>query len=265
MGEKPQVIKKRNERVREELATDLEALGEKLDVKSQIRHKKDDVLGRVRGKVGMSHHSGNGNGHEASGGEAILQIVRHHPLATIALGYGAKTLLSSWNEQHAHRSSYKRPLTDRATGLASGVGERASGLASGAGDAATLAGVRASELKDSAEDAATMVGVRASEVKDAAGEWTQQARQQLPSSADELNQTIRHNFTAFSIGALAAGAILGLLAPKTRLEDENLGPIRENIVDTVQEQAGNAKEAVQQGVRTGVETTREEITAGSSS
>lgn len=101
MDQDAHVIRKRAERARAAIAADVDALGEKLNVKKQAVQKKDDLVDQFKEKVGMSHDGEETRlGHEA---HTVMDVVREHPMATLMAGVGGvgiQRIISAWREQH---------------------------------------------------------------------------------------------------------------------------------------------------------------------
>lgn len=72
---------------------------------------------------------------------------------------------------------------------------------------------------------------------------TGRARQAAPSGGD-IQQAAEGNPLGVVIGGLAVGLLAGLLLPRTRIEDEKLGPIADRARD---EAVGAGREALQRG------------------
>lgn len=278
MGQDPQLIRQRNERAREDLANDINTLGDKLNVKKQVGQAKDEMVGKVKDRIGMSHHSSSNGG---GGDNAMVGAVKEHPLAALALGFGASRLLGAWKSKHdaqqstVHGQAYAAPgyvyeeeVYIETQGLAGdggqgGVKDRVGGRAS---DAADTVKHKAGTVRHKAEDLKGAAAERASGLRDSAGETADnvqqrasQAVEQMPTGTDEWSRIIRNNLPVFGIGAFALGAIAGLSAPKTRIEQQKLGSVRENLVDTVQEKGSQVRDAVQHSLEEGVETAREQF------
>jgi hypothetical protein len=81
-----------------------------------------------------------------------------------------------------------------------------------------------------------------------------------------LRDTAERNPLGLAVGGVAAGFLLGLLAPGTRIEDERMGELSDRFVDSAKDVAGEAVErgkhvaeqTFEAAERTAVETGREE-------
>lgn len=283
MGQDPQVIKERNERAREELAEDIHALSDKLNVKKQAGAKRDEVVGKVKDKLGMNENTSTSGGGNAVAHQAndVFNVVKHKPLATLAFGYGASKLLSAWRETHSHHPStgnrrllgtygntepytghtYAGEWEEETPGLRDRAGSAAGSVKDKAGSVVGKVSGVAGGAGSKVSDAGSSVGSKVSDVGSTVGSRAQDMAQgvtsHVPTSGTELEHSVRNNLTAWGIGAVAVGAIAGLLAPSTRFEDERLGEVKENLVDTVQEKASVAKDAGQQVLDQAKETAKD--------
>jgi gas vesicle protein len=72
----------------------------------------------------------------------------------------------------------------------------------------------------------------------------------------------RENPLGLAIGAVAAGFVAGMLIPSTRVEDERLGPVADNVKQQAREvsseAADHAKQLAQDVAETATETVKEE-------
>jgi hypothetical protein len=268
MGRDAQVIRHRNEQAREALADDLHALSEKLDVKKQVARKKTDIVDNIKGKMGMDT-THNGNGHSTSVGSkseanAILDAIKEHPVAAAALTIGTRTLVKSWLSHHHEVqhgtvqpvAAYPTPGTTVSSSQGSSLGDKASS----AKDAVTDT---ASDVKDKAMDVGGTIADSVSSGTDMVaakvGDARTKAAEVLPTTRPEIESTVRDNLPLFGIAALALGAMAGMLAPRTKLEDERLGELSDKLVDTVQEKAVEVKDAVQHGASDAIDSAKEDL------
>ena len=74
---------------------------------------------------------------------------------------------------------------------------------------------------------------------------------QVKDGAKQAVSTAESNPLGLAIGFAAAGFLAGLLAPKTRVEDEKLGPLSDQVTEQVKE---TASEAVERGKQVATET-----------
>src|SRR3712207_9560672 len=94
---------------------------------------------------------------------------------------------------------------------------------------------------------------RANEATPSTGE-VKQGAQQAVSVAQE-------NPLGLAIGAVAAGFIAGMLIPSTRVEDEKIGPMADQVKDQVKETGQEAlergKQVAQEAAQSAQETAKE--------
>lgn len=234
MGDSAPLIKQRNERAREELASDIDVLADRLNVRKQVDYKKQHIVESIKGRLGMAtqvHGSV-----DAQHQHGALGTIRENKVASAMVAIGAAQLLRSI----ARHANFDMPAT--VAGGGDGVSAGAGEVMRRAAEVADQASVTASDAKDAVVERASTVSAVAGE---RAGEVVGSVRETVPTSRVEIEQAASGHLTAFGIGAFALGAIIGALAPKTRFEDEHLGDVREELVDTVQQRAIEAKDAVQ--------------------
>jgi gas vesicle protein len=84
---------------------------------------------------------------------------------------------------------------------------------------------------------------------------------QVKGGAKQAVSTAESNPLGLAIGFAAAGFIAGLLAPGTRVENEKLGPmsdqLTEQVKETAQEAVDRGKQVAQETVQTAQETAQE--------
>jgi ElaB/YqjD/DUF883 family membrane-anchored ribosome-binding protein len=113
-----------------------------------------------------------------------------------------------------------------------------------------------SKLNDTATRAKEAVAGTTSRVEDATpsrGEVTQQTRRAVGLA--------RENPLGLAIGAAAIGFLAGLAVPSTRVEDERLGPVADQVKDKVretgQETLDRGRQVAQEVASTAADTARE--------
>ena len=110
-----------------------------------------------------------------------------------------------------------------------------------------------SEKTDAIKSKVGGVMGRANEATPSTGEVKQGAKQAV-STAEE-------NPLGLAIGSVAVGFIAGMLVPKTRIEDEKIGPIadsvKEKAVETGQEALDRGKQVAQDAAQSAQETVKE--------
>lgn len=91
-----------------------------------------------------------------------------------------------------------------------------------------------------------------SDVKDQFGQTLGGAKETIASEAESAKQTARHaasvaqeNPIGLAIGAVAIGFLGGLLIPSTRIEEEKIGPIADQLKDQAKDAGQEAYERAQ--------------------
>jgi Protein of unknown function (DUF3618) len=85
--------------------------------------------------------------------------------------------------------------------------------------------------------------------------------QEVKERMSGLKRTAERNPLGLAVAGAAAGFIAGVLAPSTRVEDEHIGPVADDVKSTAQEAGREAvergKTVVQEAGATAVETAKE--------
>jgi len=166
-------------------------------------------------------------------------------------GYGYDSRFATYEEADSRRSrSATSDVSDRISDMASSVGDMASDagrrardigrdMASNVGDMASTASRRARELGNdmtsNVSDMASNVGRRAREI----GRETQST----------ISRTMDDNPLALGAAALVAGAIFGMMLPRTEVEDSYLGETRDSVLDSAREMAEDKVQQLADTVR----------------
>jgi ElaB/YqjD/DUF883 family membrane-anchored ribosome-binding protein len=278
-GQQAAEIRSGIEQTRADLSETIDALQEKLDpariaeqVKGQIREKateaydtaKDAVKEATIGKAEkiMSNVSETvTNATERAGtavrdtSSSVVDYIRDNPVPFVLIGIGAGMLAMSgrakersrydWS-RNTERDAYGRSgtgdwsttqssLTDTAREKASKVADTARAAAGRATDAVSSA---ATSVRDAATSAADTTREQLNYVSD-------QARQGARVASDRLKTTLQDNPLALGVAVLAAGAIVGLTLPTTRVENEYMGEARDRLMGQAKSVAHEAAEKVQ--------------------
>jgi hypothetical protein len=113
-----------------------------------------------------------------------------------------------------------------------------------------------SRAKEAIAGSASRAGDSASRVGDAAPSGDQVRRQ-----ARRAAGLAQENPLGLAIGAAAIGFLAGLVVPSTRVEDERLGPVADEVKDRVRETGQEAlergKQVAQEAVSSAAETARQ--------
>ncbi len=253
-------------------------------VKDQIRDKASEAYDSAKSKVReatigraekiMSNVSETVNDMTGRAGTAVkdtssslVQYIRDNPIpfALLGLGVGMLALNKRRHEDLPYasgrnigsRSYYSSQGDDwddaqtRMTGHARNIG--GSGVADSAREAAANVADTARAAADRAKGAVTSAASTVRDVASSAADSTRQQFNQVSDSArqgarvasDRFNSTLKDNPIALGVAALAAGALVGLSLPTTRVEGEYMGEARDRLVDQAKSVAHEAAEKVQ--------------------
>ena len=104
-----------------------------------------------------------------------------------------------------------------------------------------------------AGDTVSDTAARVSDAAPSRGQVKQQARRAVGLAQE--------NPLGLAVGAVAVGFLAGLVVPSTRVEDERLGPVADQVKDTVRETGQEAlergKQVAQQAASSAAETARQ--------
>jgi ElaB/YqjD/DUF883 family membrane-anchored ribosome-binding protein len=243
-----------------------------------IQEIKDAAIGKLNEVIG-----GMGGNLEDVSSNFVARIRENPvPAALIGVGIGWLVMSSGSKERRSDdRSSFQpryqagedyayRPAgwqdTGRESGEEGGLADRARQAASSVKDKAQRLG---EEVRDRAESWAEGARDKAEAWRGEAGERAEGWRREGPHLAEEaryraqqaeegLARMMRENPLAVGAAAVAVGAAIGLVLPRTRQEDELMGEMRDQLVDRAQEAAGKVKRVAEAAAQEAVETTREE-------
>jgi gas vesicle protein len=116
------------------------------------------------------------------------------------------------------------------------------------------------DVKSRAKDKVTETRDR---VTDAAGRLTGRAADATPDTDQVKGQARRakgiaqENPLGLAVGSIAMGFLAGLLAPRTRVEDEKLGQVGDQVRQTGREALDHGKEVAQEAASSAADTARE--------
>jgi hypothetical protein len=270
MDQEPRaLIKRHNEYVREQVVHDLEALEEKLNVKRQVSEKAHNVVDKAKGTLGMNQDV---QVHDAKG------FARKNAVPLAAVGLGGALLARNAKQQMEQNKRYEQtypvyagtPPTysndadSNGGGVASRAGDVKDAAASKVSDAKGAVSDKASSLKDSVSDAGSMASVRASEMKDTVTGKAGEMVERVPSRQQTI-QAAKENAPVVGFAALAIGALAGAFIPRTRMEEERLAPIQEQVIDKATEAVEDTVDKTKGALQAGAEKVGEEMGGGSES
>jgi gas vesicle protein len=120
------------------------------------------------------------------------------------------------------------------------------------------------DVKTRAKDT---LGDKTQAIKDKVGAVTGRANEATP-SGDEMKEgatravgVAQENPVGLALGAVGIGFVAGMLVPSTRVEDEKIGPLADQVKDKARETGGEAlergKQVAQQAAQSATETAQE--------
>ncbi len=259
------------EQTRANLTETIDALQDKLDpsriaeqVKDQIREKateafdtakiavKEATIGRAEKMVASVSETVTdmtGRAGTAVRDSSIVQYIRENPIpfALVGIGLGILAVNKRRPEQSGYLSSnsnmepnvYRGSATSGSSTTEPSLTDRARGVVSGV--AGTARGA-ATSVTDSVRDAASSAAETTRQQFDYV---SGQARQGANLANDRLKNTLQENPLALGMAALAAGALVGLTMPSTRMEGEYMGEARDKLVSQAKSVAQDAADKVQ--------------------
>jgi ElaB/YqjD/DUF883 family membrane-anchored ribosome-binding protein len=192
----------------------------------------------------------------------VAYQVRKHPLPAVLVGTGVVwMIIDAASEDEGQTSSARGDVDDRRTPgafkegphllekaqtklgqakhAASEVAGAAKEKASALGEKASALGEKASAIGEVASGAAENLTRRAQDVysqgRSTAARVGEGMQQGYRSGAEQLEVAMREYPLAVAIGFAAAGALFGVLLPRTRREDELMGEKSDQLLDATKE------------------------------
>ncbi len=172
-------------------------------------------------------------------------------------GYGSQEYGRPGYPQREYDSGYREPAggswgsTERPSGnWAQETGAEISGKAREIADSvAETARAAKDRVTGAVSSAASSVRDTASTLADTTREQmshlSEEARYRARGASDMFSNTLQENPLALGVAALAAGALIGLVLPATRVESEYMGEARDQFVDKAKEVARETADKVQ--------------------
>ncbi len=278
-GQEATQIRSGIEKTRSDLSDTIDALQDRLDpskiaeqVKDQIREKateaydtaktavREATIGRAEkimssvsdavSSVGetVTDMTGRAGTAMSETSSSVAEYIRENPVpfALVGIGLGMLAMNKRRTEKSSYGpSSYVAPNTYGSSGQSS-LADKARDMASGVADTARSAADRtttavssaASSVRDAAESAADSTRRQFHDVRN-------QAQQGARYATSQLKTTMKDNPLALGLAALAAGAVVGLSLPSTRLEGEYMGEARDRFIGQAKSVAQDAATKVQ--------------------
>ncbi len=280
------------ERTRVNLSETIDALQEKLDpariaeqVKDQIREKateafdtaksavKEATIGRAEKIVSsvsetVSEVTGRAGTAVKDTGSSVVQYIRDNPIpfALVGIGLGMMALNKSKTGQSSYGSRFDTesdagdiyrngsPGEDRSSSLVHRARDLASGVAETARGAAQRASTAVSSATGNVRDA---MGSTADATRQQLNDVSEQAKQGARVVSGQFKSTLEENPIALGVAVFAAGAIVGLTLPPTRVEGEYMGEARDRFIDQAKSVAQEAAQKFQHVASEAGNTVRE--------
>jgi ElaB/YqjD/DUF883 family membrane-anchored ribosome-binding protein len=172
-----------------------------------------------------------------SGGREFLSnfgsSVRDNPIPVALVGVGLAWLMMRGNAPRERPAEAGESLTDRASEMAASARDKASETAG--------------SVRNKASETVRAVRGGYDAARARAGELGQSARAQLERARGGYDRLVNEQPLALGAIGLAIGAVLAAAAPRTRQEDEWLGPASDRVTrkarELAQEGLGAAQEA----------------------
>ncbi|MCW2962026.1 MAG: hypothetical protein JWM90_2413 [Thermoleophilia bacterium] len=226
------LIKRHNERTRDLIVRDIDALENKLNVRRQVSNIAEDAVGKVKGTLGMN---------QGQPGEGWGGFVRHNIAPLIAMGLGGTVLARNLKARGDDAAPPRSISTYDPTRSSVSSGD---GMRHESGD--------------------SMMGSAQSKVSHAGSAVTGQVSHAKEAIVDHIPSrtqakvAVREHSHLLGLGALAIGAVAGSFIPRSQAEQEKLAPVQEQVkekasqlvsdtVDKAQETVERATEAISAG------------------
>lgn len=189
----------------------------------------------------------------------VAQMVRDNPvpLALIGLGLGwmaVSAATSGGSRARAASGSYESmegvsPTFSAEGGAGYGAGEGASyGTAGSAEYPGTSQGGSATEAMRQAAD----------RTRGRVDQWTRQARRSASQAADRTRDTFNEHPLTIGALAMAVGAAVGALLPRSRMEAESLGEMGSDLAARARQTGGELAEKAKGVAERTIQTAKEE-------
>jgi ElaB/YqjD/DUF883 family membrane-anchored ribosome-binding protein len=193
---------------------------------------------------------------------SVAQYLNDNAFALTLIGAGAGIL--AWSASHHERSRTERAYDS--PGRSMGRDYETSGSVSEKARAAVSHPIEA--MNTAASSAREATGAAMHSTREQVSRLSDQARQSSRNAGSLMKRLFQENPIAVGIAALAAGVIVGVAIPSTRLESEYMGEARDNLVGQAKsmanEAAGKVRRATEEVGRTLKDVAPKEVLAGES-
>jgi len=192
-------------------------------------------------------------------GRKVVDEVREHPLPSLLIGAGVIWLLSQQRRKAGDLDVGEEEgpgLKEKAREAIGSAKERLKGLKESAKGSAESVKEKASEMGGKAKEkigsALGSASEKSSQVKAKAKDYYQQGRQRVQETAET-------HPLALGLGCMVAGILAGVVAPKTRAEDETFGDAADQIKSEAKQQAHALAEKGSAVADRAIEAGKEEV------
>jgi hypothetical protein len=237
------------------------------ELKSQAKERlREATVGRAanakqRMEVSMHEYQG-----------AFKETLKDHPLPSALAGIGLGWFLMSMIKERKDRKMgrhypaechyYYSGETGTMEQICPPGQERTWSGGMGAGESSRT-GEMKEKMAEKTEEWKEQMSHSAEQAKMRASRFTSEARGRVSRTGNELRHQMQDNPMSVGIMALAAGAVLGLIIPESRWEDQMMGEKRDELLHRAREkgseQVQKAKHAMEETMEKSKETFTEEM------
>lgn len=221
----------------------LNELGDKLQPRHLVEDAVDYFWTREHQAAGKAKES------VTKMGRKVVDEVREHPLPSLLIGAGVIWLLSQQRNRTARIESGEEAgpgLKEKAKEMLGSAKERLQGLKEGAKGGTESLKEKASGMKEKASEvsgkAREKIGSALGAASDKSSEIKEKAKGYCQQTSQRLHDTSETHPLAVGLGCMVAGILAGVMAPRTRVEDEAFGDRADQVKGEVKEKAEVLKE-----------------------
>jgi ElaB/YqjD/DUF883 family membrane-anchored ribosome-binding protein len=182
--------------------------------------------------------------------------VRDNPIPVTLVGVGLAWLMMRGNAPRERPTETGESLAGRASDMAASARERTSETV---GSMRHKASETAGSLRNKASQTLSSVRGRYDAARSRAGELGQSARTQMERARSGYDRMVSEQPLALGAIGLAIGAVIAAAAPRTRQEDEWMGPASDRVTRKARELAEEGLGAAQHAATTAVAGTKEAL------
>lgn len=260
---------------REDLTQTIQAIGEKLEPGNLAHEATETVRRATMGKVEQMTYGAQETWHDVRTGNtgSIVDTITSNPVPSAMVALGLGMLLMNRGSSARERGQH-RPATAAAPFSAPAERGRASWepaewertsrggspvdrIGATVSDAAEQAGEAVGRATDDAGRAVSRFAGQAGHAVGGAMEGVSSTATALPHQAGfaleqgtgQVRRFVDENPLGAGVVAMAAGAVLGLVLPATRMERETVGPARDRVVEQAEGTVHQALDRVEEQAR----------------